>query len=113
MPVELPLGPSRQRPATIGVAFLLLSCGPEQGSSSTASGSSMGHEAGTSTSGEHPTPDMKLGGSAIHLSSKGSSTCVQLATGPVRCWGSYDNGTGHAHIGDDELPDSVPPVPVF
>lgn len=69
-------------------------------------------------------PAVQLGGPAESVSAGGSHTCAvvtpSLGQRAVRCWGSGLNGalgTGHYYdipdlqfVGDDEHPDSLPPV---
>jgi hypothetical protein len=59
---------------------------------------------------EHPVVagDVNAGGAVAEVSSSALRTCVRLAAGAVRCWGSgADGGLGYAstdNIGDDEDP---------
>src|SRR5690606_11667889 len=59
-------------------------------------------------------PPIKLGGKALQVSVGVSFVCAVLEGGAVRCWGrntSGQLGLGHVQvIGDDEHPDSQPPV---
>jgi hypothetical protein len=60
--------------------------------------------------------DIGGGATVAHLTAGGGFTCALLSTGAVRCWGNgYWGHTGQGnenHIGDDELPSSVPDVSV-
>ncbi|MEM7154434.1 MAG: hypothetical protein AAF799_16425 [Myxococcota bacterium] len=57
-----------------------------------------------------------IGGPALDVATGDAHTCALLAGGDLRCFGRNATGAlGHGHtddIGDDELPNSVPFVPV-
>lgn len=67
--------------------------------------------------GEMPPPDAALPGPVAALFRIGGGFVVQMQDGTVRGWGVNDAGQlglGHTErIGDDELPDSVDPLPVY
>lgn len=59
--------------------------------------------------------DVAIGGDAISVGANANS-CAVLSNGTVRCWGyGSAGGTGQGNtddIGDDETPDSVPPIAI-
>src|SRR5690606_10537983 len=63
------------------------------------------------------TVDVDLEGLVTALSSGVDHNCALLDDGKVRCWGRNDRGQlGYGNtnnIGDDELPNSVIPVPIL
>ena len=60
--------------------------------------------------------DIDIGGDVVQISADGTSTCVLLDTGRIRCWGGGSDGAlGYGnteHIGDDETPASAGDVPI-
>jgi cysteine-rich repeat protein len=68
--------------------------------------------------------DVPLGGTVVELGAGAQHTCARLGDGAVRCWGAgiEDPLAGGARgmlgqgniddVGDDELPEDVPPVPL-
>ena len=72
--------------------------------------------------GDNETPatagDVLLGGLATQIETGTQHSCAVLTSGRLKCWGSNTVGGvlgyGNAdHIGDDETPAAVGPVPVF
>jgi alpha-tubulin suppressor-like RCC1 family protein len=67
--------------------------------------------------GELPTADVALGDSVLQVTAGELHSCAILAKGGVRCWGDAGYGQlglgNEANVGDDELPDTVPLVPVL
>jgi cysteine-rich repeat protein len=72
--------------------------------------------------GDNETPatagDVPLGGLATQIETGTQHSCAVLTSGRLKCWGSNTVGGvlgyGNAdHIGDDETPAAVAPVPVF
>ncbi|HEY6560743.1 MAG TPA: hypothetical protein VI072_25875 [Polyangiaceae bacterium] len=61
--------------------------------------------------------DVSVGGSVTQVAAGEFHTCALLTTGRVKCWGSGVNGLmGHAardSYGDNELPSSYGPVPLY
>lgn len=73
--------------------------------------------------GDDEVPNAKgpvsVGGTVTQIYTGAYSTCAQLNTGDIRCWGKNGScelglGVGYVEndIGDDELPSSLPPVPI-
>ncbi len=60
--------------------------------------------------------DVDVGGVVVQLTAGQVHTCALLANGRVRCWGRGTFGrlgyASESSIGDDEVPSSVPPVPL-
>lgn len=60
---------------------------------------------------------MSVGAPARLIDAGFFHTCAVTNTNEVRCWGNNDGGQlglGHTNkIGDDEIPNSVPPIDLF
>ncbi|MCB9749647.1 MAG: hypothetical protein H6713_06520 [Myxococcales bacterium] len=60
--------------------------------------------------------DVSLGGAAERISANNDFVCALLEGGDVRCWGRATDGAlglgDEQHIGNDELPSDVGPVPL-
>ncbi len=74
----------------------------------------------TNNIGDNESPatagNVRLGAPALEITASSDHTCALLITGEVRCWGYNNSGQlGHGNkitIGDNEHPDSVPPVDI-
>jgi alpha-tubulin suppressor-like RCC1 family protein len=75
----------------------------------------------TSAVGEDESPSeagpVAIGAAAIQIDAGFFHTCAVLNTNEVRCWGNNDGGQlglgNTSKLGDDELPNSVPPIELF